>query len=119
MGRSKETSDLGIEVYPFISEEDGRAPLVKVELESITSGLSFETELKVADAVRLHAELGKALETARKVEEGKDKVPEGHVIDLQWGCESDDSPTGFCAYNTEEDPCMDNCIYCGNPVERK
>lgn len=29
------------------------------------------------------------------------------------------SPIGFCIYNSEEDPCHDNCVRCGLPEERK
>ena len=34
-----------------------------------------------------------------------------------WECVN--SPTGFCIYNITEDPCMDSCIICGDPEERK
>jgi len=34
-----------------------------------------------------------------------------------WVCE--DSPTGFCVYNSENDPCHDSCLHCGQPEERK
>lgn len=36
---------------------------------------------------------------------------------LGWNCLK--SPTGHCKYNTKEDPLRDNCIYCGQPDERK
>jgi len=34
-----------------------------------------------------------------------------------WDCE--DSPLGVCFYNRDEDPCMDHCLVCGDPDERK
>lgn len=34
-----------------------------------------------------------------------------------WDCK--DSPIGLCLYHNIEDPAHDNCIYCGNPEERK
>jgi hypothetical protein len=36
---------------------------------------------------------------------------------LGWWCP--DSPKHFCEYDEAEDPCRDNCDYCGNPEERK
>lgn len=34
-----------------------------------------------------------------------------------WDC--DKSPVGLCIYNHLDDPAMDNCIFCGEPHERK
>ena len=34
-----------------------------------------------------------------------------------WECET--SPIGVCVYDSEEDPCWDSCIFCGEPDERK
>ena len=34
-----------------------------------------------------------------------------------WDCEL--SPFLFCAYNVVEDPAKDQCIFCGEPEERK
>jgi len=33
-----------------------------------------------------------------------------------WDC---DNPLGKCVYNTEQDPMMDCCLFCGLPYERK
>ena len=33
-----------------------------------------------------------------------------------WDCPG---PLGKCVYNTEEDPAMDNCLFCHQPYERK
>lgn len=33
-----------------------------------------------------------------------------------WEC---DNPLGYCVYNVEKDPVWDNCIFCGQPHERK
>lgn len=35
-----------------------------------------------------------------------------------WKCENTDNPYGVCIYN-EDDCCMDNCLYCHEPDERK
>jgi hypothetical protein len=45
---------------------------------------------------------------------------EVHVTSLElgsWDCAQ--SPTGFCYYNTDNDPCRDYCLVCGGPDERK
>ena len=34
-----------------------------------------------------------------------------------WDCE--ESPFAICAYDTIDDPAMDQCIFCGLPQERK
>lgn len=34
-----------------------------------------------------------------------------------WDC--DDSPTGKCVYDDKKDPCLDICLFCGHPDERK
>ena len=34
-----------------------------------------------------------------------------------WDC--DLSPVGMCAYNEDEDPCRDDCVFCHDPEERK
>lgn len=41
-----------------------------------------------------------------------------HAIQIgDWYC--DKSPFGICAYDLDEDSCCDECIYCGEPDERK
>ena len=35
----------------------------------------------------------------------------------EWYCEA--SPSSHCSYNDEIDPARDECIYCGDPYERK
>lgn len=34
-----------------------------------------------------------------------------------WDCP--DSPVGWCVYNHSTEPAHDNCIFCGEPEERK
>jgi hypothetical protein len=34
-----------------------------------------------------------------------------------WDCSG--SPTGSCIYNITQDPMRDDCIFCGDPSERK
>jgi hypothetical protein len=34
-----------------------------------------------------------------------------------WSC--DESPIEVCAYNDAEDPLHDECLFCGDPEERK
>lgn len=35
----------------------------------------------------------------------------------QWVCTN--SPTGYCVYDREHDGCLDSCIFCHSPYERK
>ena len=49
-------------------------------------------------------------------------IPFDHQVvsklgDTLWDCKS--SPFLFCAYNVVEDPAKDQCIFCGEPEERK
>lgn len=34
-----------------------------------------------------------------------------------WECKP--SPTGQCVYDYMSDPCLDDCLFCGHPSERK
>ena len=37
-----------------------------------------------------------------------------------WECESpEENPFPLCVYNHEEDPCLDDCLFCHQPYERK
>ena len=40
-----------------------------------------------------------------------------HVVSPQWDC--DESPVGLCVYDTYRDQAKDQCIFCGDPLERK
>jgi len=43
--------------------------------------------------------------------------PSNTVVPGTWDCEK--SPVGKCVYDFLEDPCMDSCIFCHDPEERK
>jgi len=36
-----------------------------------------------------------------------------------WRCEDLANPTGYCVYDDDADPCHDECLFCGDPEERK
>jgi hypothetical protein len=40
-----------------------------------------------------------------------------YVIGDMWNCEK--SPIGLCVYHHFKDPAHDQCMFCGNPSERK
>jgi hypothetical protein len=40
-------------------------------------------------------------------------------IETQRHHKCDGSPPGFCAYDSDEDPALDSCLFCGMPEERK
>lgn len=39
------------------------------------------------------------------------------VISREWECST--SPVGYCVYDIVEDPAHDDCLFCGEPEERK
>ena len=41
----------------------------------------------------------------------------GKLAPGTWDCES--SPIGVCAYDLDDDLCCDQCVFCGDPEERK
>jgi len=43
-----------------------------------------------------------------------ERIPQGQ---LMWECPK--SPFGTCKYHHFEDPAWDECLYCGQPYERK
>lgn len=51
------------------------------------------------------------------VEEGGDLWFVDYVCMPTWDCK--ESPVGWCVYNKYKDPALDNCIFCGEPYERK
>jgi biotin synthase-like enzyme len=50
------------------------------------------------------------------LENFKENLPAHHNIGT-WDCPN--SPIKTCVYDIEKDPCEDDCIYCGQPDERK
>ena len=36
-----------------------------------------------------------------------------------WDCHEKTNPIGVCVYNQTEDRCLDECLFCGHPAERK
>ncbi len=43
--------------------------------------------------------------------------PKNIILGDCWEC--DKSPTGLCVYDDENDSCHDQCLFCGEPEERK
>ncbi len=43
-----------------------------------------------------------------------------YLISWGWKCESqDENPFLLCVYDGNEDPCLDDCLFCHEPQERK
>ena len=36
-----------------------------------------------------------------------------------WTCGADENPLPLCVYDERDDPCMDTCLFCHDPFERK
>lgn len=87
--------------------------------------LALENASRLATAKRVVTEqLDKGIQEA----EGKAKEEVIRLMgrdDLDWQdlalgyWECADSPTGHCIYDTAEDPMKDECLFCGDPSERK
>ena len=45
------------------------------------------------------------------------EVDADHLELGYWDCPG--SPTGFCVYDTDDDPVLDCCLICHHPDERK
>lgn len=76
---------------------------------------SLKDQLEDAKVEQAYAEFI-ASKKERKVKELQRQLV-GDVVDIgSWDC--DDSPIGVCCYEPEDD-CQDNCVYCGQPDERK
>lgn len=82
---------------PILAELDGRIE----ELRGTIADLETEREAYATSLVR------KALP----------ETPEEAIEHGMWECAA--SPTGRCAYNADEDPALDMCLFCGGPHERK
>ncbi len=53
------------------------------------------------------------------VKELKVKPREPKLVGDGYGHECPESPIDTCVYDEDEDPCMDTCLFCGDPWERK
>jgi hypothetical protein len=49
--------------------------------------------------------------------EHREDIKDEDIVTGCWECEN--SPTGECFYDSKEDPCLDECLICGEPDERK
>lgn len=56
-------------------------------------------------------------ERSRKLATEATGVDEDNIVLGDWDCP--DSPTGYCIYDSDNDPVMDECLFCGGPDERK
>lgn len=91
-------------------------------------GFGFPTEAHAVQGLEKLRELAK--------KEGTECFRNGHTIDIEdvepeefVGCSvcgvvvgyacGGGSPSGMCEYNEETDPCLDDCLYCHLPAERK
>ena len=90
----------GAKVHPALTEAHAAAIATKKELDTAMSNH------RKASAILND----KVLELAN--------IPVGHhMIIGSWECPT--SPVGFCIYDVDADDCMDDCLYCHEPSERK
>lgn len=84
--------------------------------------LSAEVRQKIAVQVaRDLNEVADGRQMAEAQERAKAQVRSEHPDQLLvfGGHSCDKSPTKSCVYAHYDDPCHDDCLYCGNPEERK
>ena len=83
------------------------------KLHSARQVLSERKDKLEAAMWAIEAEL---LKVAAKALERDDHGVEGGDI---WECDDKRNPIGMCVYDGMEDPCWDECLFCGEPYERK
>lgn len=42
-----------------------------------------------------------------------------HTLEFSHSHNCSTSPTDYCAFDIDVDPCCDDCLFCGQPEERK
>lgn len=85
------------------------------KIEDLESQVSNLQEAKEAFMVALaNAELNGA-DAAHRCRCGD--RPRDLIIPETWECET--SPVGVCVYDDTDDPMHDQCLFCGDPEERK
>lgn len=87
--------------------------------------LSIENSSRIAAAKRLvEQQLNKGIEEEEtKIKQELVRLIGRKDLDWQdiergWSWECPTSPTGNCVYDTASDPMKDNCLFCGEPVDR-
>jgi hypothetical protein len=66
---------------------------------------------------RAQAEEDKREKVLAKLKQDGRDPPVDLRLGSHWDCP--ESPTGECAYDADEDPCLDDCLFCHEPDERK
>jgi hypothetical protein len=104
-GRLLRSAVTAIRCFLAEAEEDG--PVDLRDLQSVIHS--------AADDVILNAIITRRLTISKRPTPGVWVDPEG------WGCTSEEQQkrSGFCEYREEEDWMHDECIWCGQPEERK
>ncbi len=46
-------------------------------------------------------------------------IKEVYIDPSFWGWDCPTSPFNKCVYNSVDDPCLDDCLFCHQPYERK
>jgi hypothetical protein len=82
-----------------------------------SSGSHFSTLRRMANDIPRYTKITEEeAKSEINLQNYKDNMPDNHSIG-SWDCTH--SPIGTCVYDYVADPCEDDCIYCGQPDERK
>ena len=74
--------------------------------------LRTKAQEKVQDAQNHLLAVNKRITTYVQERQGRN-----HIVTHEWGCK--ESPYWTCVYDDHLDPMHDECIFCGDPEERK
>ena len=120
----------------FLLEEAQRIQFEASSLAQTQSDLWREIELSESGdsneghVTKVHDEYVKKLPRHQRSSWNKDlllirealgNMPENasHIVagDMEWECK--ESPTKYCVYDDDCDSCHDECLFCGEPEERR
>lgn len=105
---------------PAIKAVKALPPVIKKEFDKIAIAKQvvqeYQRKLRDAEFELRCLQDGQVRDFKKRIAEAV-KVPYEHIYWGSWECLH--SPTGSCFYNGNEDQCLDFCLLCGGPDERK
>jgi len=102
----------------FLAEAEADGP---VDLRDLSTVIKDAVDDVILDEIIRRRLSAKPLRGERGTQ-GGDKMPATmDNYNIKWICASQDGggATENCVYNDEQDPMHDECVYCGQPEERK
>lgn len=91
--------------------------MVKEALRIALKGLDQDIRVAERKLLEVKGQRKKLILNALLEDPRSAGTPSSQITLGTWDCST--SPTGFCAYNRVKDPCLDDCLFCHYPDERK